>query len=92
MDFAPTTFTQGGVNKFIPVDEQRTGLDRAFNRGREGFYGWIGLGGSIFQWNPEHDIGFSFVSTSLHVLDLMNERGKACQAEVLRRVEQLKKG
>jgi len=37
MDFAPTTFTQGGVNKFISVDEQRTGLDRAFNRGREGF-------------------------------------------------------
>lgn len=89
MGFAPTNFTQGGVNRFIDKSEQRSGLDRAFNSGREGFYGWMGLGGSIFQWNPTHDIGFGFVPTSLHVLDLMNERGKEYQAEVLRCIEKL---
>ena len=33
----------------------------------------MGLGGSIFHWHPELDIGFSFVPTSLHVLDFLNE-------------------
>jgi hypothetical protein len=49
----------------------------------------MGLGGSLFQWHPEHDIGFAFVPTSLHMLDLLNERGKEYQAEVLRCVEAL---
>jgi CubicO group peptidase (beta-lactamase class C family) len=81
---APSTFTQGGVNQFLKVGPKSSGLERAFNDGREGFYGWMGLGGSIFQWHPENLIGFAFVPTSLHVIDLFNERGKAYQAEVLR--------
>ena len=44
----------------------------------------MGLGGSIFQWHPEDEIGFAFVPTSLHLFDGMNERGKVYQAEVLR--------
>lgn len=52
--------------------------------GREGFYGWMGLGVSVFQWHPELDIGFAFVPTSLHVLDFLNERGKRYQAEILK--------
>ena len=35
----------------------------------------------IFQWHPELEIGFAFVPTSLHILDLVNERGKVYQAE-----------
>jgi hypothetical protein len=65
---------------------------REFSIGREGFVGWMGLGGSIFQWHPEHQIGFAFVPTALHVLDILNERGKIYQAEVLRCVENLQKG
>jgi hypothetical protein len=45
--------------------------------------GWLGAGGSIFQWHPGHEIGFGFVPTSLHLLDIVNERGKVYQAEVL---------
>ena len=26
--------------------------------GRDGFYGWMGFGGSVFQWNPELKIGY----------------------------------
>lgn len=87
--FGMTRFTQGGVNEFIETNDQSSELDRAFNAGREGFFGWMGLGGSIFQWNPEKEIGFSFVPTSLHLLDVLNERGKVYQAEVLRCVDAL---
>lgn len=78
-----TRFTQGGVDTFTAPTPASTQAERDFNEGREGFYGWMGLGGSIFQWHPELDIGFAFVPTSLHVLDFLNERGKAYQAEVL---------
>ncbi len=78
-----TIFTQGGVALFSP-EAGAGGLNHAANKGRDGFYGWMGLGGSIFQWQPERQIGFAFVPTSLHFLDFFNERGKAYQAEVLR--------
>jgi CubicO group peptidase (beta-lactamase class C family) len=90
MAFAPTSFTQGGVNRFREVGAKAGALERAFNTGREGYYGWMGLGGSIFQWHPGHEIGFAFVPTALHVLDLLNERGKLYQAEVVRCVERLR--
>lgn len=82
-----TRFTQGGVNQFVQCTASSSALDRDFNQGREGFYGWMGLGGSIFQWQPQLDIGFGFVCTSLHVLDFFNERGKVYQAEVLSCIE-----
>jgi CubicO group peptidase (beta-lactamase class C family) len=82
--FLPCEFTQGGVNYYSPLNSESSKLEKAFNSGREGFYGWMGLGGSLFQWHPEHEIGFAFVPTSLHMLDLLNERGKEYQAEVLR--------
>jgi len=90
MGFSTTNFTQGGVNLFVETDPRQSDeLERAFNEGREGFYGWMGLGGSIFQWHPEYEIGFGFVPTSLHVVDIVNERGKVYQAEVVRCVESL---
>lgn len=84
-----TRFTQGGVDCFTPCTPQSSRAERDFNEGREGFYGWMGLGGSIFQWHPQHDIGFAFVPTSLHVMDFLNERGKRYQAEILRCAETL---
>lgn len=78
-----TRFTQGGVDSFTACTPASTRTERDFNEGREGFYGWMGLGGSIFQWHPRLDIGFAFVPTSLHVLDFFNERGKVYQAEIV---------
>ena len=89
MTFARTRFTQGGVNEFRETNARSSAMEVAFNFGREGFYGWMGLGGSIFQWHPGHEIGFGFVPTALHVLDILNERGKVYQAEVLRCVRTL---
>jgi CubicO group peptidase (beta-lactamase class C family) len=84
-----TRFTQGGVDCFTPCTPDSTQAERDFNEGREGFYGWMGFGGSIFQWHPGLDIGFAFVPTSLHALDMFNERGKRYQAEILRCVAQV---
>ncbi|MBT6247280.1 MAG: beta-lactamase family protein [Gammaproteobacteria bacterium] len=83
------TFTQGGVAHFSEPPQPSTRMERALNTGREGFYGWMGLGGSIFQWHPEYCIGFGYVPTSLNVLDLVNERGKTYQAEVLKCIDHL---
>jgi hypothetical protein len=79
-----TTITQGGLATFPGPSSTDTPLDIGLNRGREGFYGWMGLGGSIFQWHPEYRIGFGYAPTSLNVLDIVNERGKTYQAEVVR--------
>lgn len=89
MGFSTVTFTQGGIAEFTETSLTNTQLERAFNRGREGFYGWMGLGGSIFQWHPQHQIGFAYVPTSLNVLDIFNERGKMYQTEVLSCVAKL---
>lgn len=78
-----TTFTQGGVARFDSPVSGADVLERSLNRGREGFYGWMGLGGSIFQWHPASKVGFAFVPTSLHVIDFLNERGKRYQSEVM---------
>ena len=84
MGFAHTTFTQGGVAKFGGLPTPASRLDRGLHLGREGFYGWMGLGGSLFQWHPEKRIGFGYVPTSLNVLDLVNERGKVYQQAVVK--------
>lgn len=72
-------FTQGGVDFFQYSSACISSLDRHIVSGREGFYGWMGLGGSIFQWHPELKLGFAFVPTALHTLDPLNERGKLFQ-------------
>ena len=87
-----THFTQGGLNLFTMKGSKRNIRDRALNKGREGFYGWMGFGGSIFQWNPEESIGFAFVPTSMHMMDLYNVRGKVYQEEVLRCVRAIRNG
>lgn len=91
MGFVTTNFTQGGVALFTEPTQKSTKIDKGLNAGREGFYGWMGLGGSIFQWHPQYKIGFGYVPTSLNVLDLVNERGKAYQAAVLRCIETMNK-
>ena len=84
MGFVTPSFTQGGLAAFGQTSDRPSRADRGLNYGREGFYGWMGLGGSIFQWHPEKEIGFAYVPTSLNVLDFVNERGKSYQTEVLK--------
>ena len=72
-------FTIGGVNYFKNFDDANWIESEKFNKNREGFYGWFGLGGSIVQWHPELQIGFAFIPTFLNVPDLLNCRGAVLQ-------------
>jgi len=82
MGVLPTNFTQGGVNKF----EEEAGA------GRDGYYGWFGYGGSVFEWNPDLKIGFGYTVTLLHWQDpFTNNKGRLLQQEVAKCVKNLKK-
>lgn len=46
---------------------------------RKGYYGWYGAGGSVFQWNPENQIGFGYVPSDHIGMDVANFRGSTLQ-------------
>lgn len=81
-------FTQGGVCKFEeePVNNLKPEAEEV-TLGRDGFYGWMGFGGSVFQWNPELNIGFSYVPTLLNWVDLVNNKARLLQGEVIKCVK-----
>ena len=76
----PGNFTQGGVAKFEEPEKA----------GRDGFYGWFGYGGSIFQWHPEFKIGFGYTPTLMEWYSIDNGKGKRLQREVVRCIENMK--
>ena len=41
----------------------------------KGWYGFMGLGGSVFHWHPEHRISFVFLPTYLDWTDFAMKRG-----------------
>lgn len=65
-------FTQGGLAQF--EDDS--------SPGRGGYFGWMGFGGSVFQWHPELKIGFGYVPTLLTWIDLTNNKARWLQEEV----------
>jgi len=67
-------FTQGGVAQ----------LEEADGGGRDGYTGWMGLGGSVMQWHPRLKIGFAYVPTLLTWVDLNNNKARLLQEEVSR--------
>jgi CubicO group peptidase (beta-lactamase class C family) len=76
-------FTQGGLAAYDMEGVQASSLDASLSAGREGFYGWMGYGGSVFQWHPELRIGFAYVPTALNALDFFNQRAKWYQQAVV---------
>jgi len=61
-------FTQGGIQE---CEDDRTG-----------WYGWLGYGGSVFQWNPSLKIGFGYTCTLLYALSLSNQKALRMQMKV----------
>ncbi len=56
--------------------------------------GWGGWGGSVFQWHPELEMGYSYVPTLLHWFDLFNGKSVRLQkvaAECARKIQESKK-
>ena len=88
-----TFYTKGGANAYTHTDKFKADyasspyrvdqndltkkMDVQCNNKRDGWYGWMGFGGSIMQWHPELKIGFGYVPQDLFMLDHVNLRG-AC--------------
>ncbi len=78
------TFTKGGVNAFkCSLIPDPVFFDHLFYLQREGFYGWMGYGGSVFQWNPDLKISFAYVPTELKAIDFVNGGGAKLQKLVM---------
>lgn len=82
-----SNFTLGGVNHFTSVTKD--GILFKNNKYRDGFYGWHGIGGSVFQWHPELKIGFSYVPTFLAWEDFGTTKAAMLQKEVVDCVKKL---
>ena len=67
-----TPDAQGGVCQF----------EDDVSQGRGGFFGWMGFGGSVFQWHPELKIGFGYVPTLLTWIDLTNNKARQLQVRL----------
>jgi len=80
MSLEETYFTQGGVAEFRPYGGYSF---------RNGYYGWMGYGGSLFQWHPKLQIGFAYVPTLLEFHCMLNRKGGRLQEEVVRCAEKL---
>lgn len=52
---------------------------KSMNDHRAGWFGWFGLGGSIFMWHPEHKLSFSYVPHDMLFMDFSNKRGSLIQ-------------
>lgn len=87
-DFNPTNvFTNAGFCAFRETPR---------GQGRDGWTGWLGVGGSVLQWysndEEEYRIGFGFCGTGLHLiptneraLKLQNAVQTCCEAIIKRR-------
>lgn len=84
----PTRFSQGGINFYENPILVPEGVGMT---GRGGFVGWMGFGGSIFQWHPDQRVGFAYVPTMLDWTDLNNSKGLKLQRSVLECIKNIQK-
>lgn len=84
----PSSFTEGGVNVFedLTIFPEEWGF-----QGRQGFIGWMGFGGSVFQWHPGHKIGFGYSTTLVDVTDMNNNKGLKLQKCIVNCLSKLQK-
>ena len=84
----PTKFTQAGLNIFKDPEVKQENAELV---GRDGFVGWMGFGGSVFQWHPEMKISFAYVPTLLDWTDVVNGKALKLQRTVLQCVKRKKR-
>ena len=58
---------------------------------REGWYGKFGMGGTIFMWNPQYNIAFSYVAAEPIVMDIHSVKASYMQKAVVDAVIKLTK-
>ena len=62
-----------------------------FSEDVKGWYGFMGLGGSVFHWHPGHRISFVFLPTYLDWTDFSMARGVRLRDVVFECVLNMKK-
>ena len=67
-------------------------LDELANNKRDGWAGWAGMGGSVFQWHPELNIGFSYVPVEMLFVDAGNHKISTVQEILVDIVKKMKGG
>ena len=79
-----TCFTQGGVNQYYDIGNPHKNTEAKLMSGeRAGYYGWVGFGGSVMQWNPELNIGFGYIPSLLEWYEFNNHKGANLQQLVV---------
>ena len=69
------------------IHEEDSAEQREIKAMCEGFIGWFGMGGSVFQWNPELELSFAFTPNLLHWFDTQNIRSLRYLNEVVKCVK-----
>ena len=67
---------------FFGKHPQTAQLEHELHFHRKGYYGWVGAGGPVLQWNPELQIGFGYVPSDFIEMDFYNYRGSTIQGVV----------
>ena len=77
-----SSFTKGGLGKFgmnqfshVMSEKDNLKMTEQMYKGKDGWYGWFGFGGSLMQWHPELQIGFAYVPTDHICFDISNAKG-----------------
>lgn len=96
----PTNFTKGGMQLHVDLPNSNCPKNAYTHplmehagtmcmENRIGYYGWFGMGGSIFQTHPENNISFAYVPFDSFGMDMMNVRNSIIQKKVCEIVEKL---
>ena len=68
------------VSKILRFDGSSGNLEGIYvNILYDRYYGWIGYGGSVFQWHPKLNIGFAYTPTLLEFHCFKNKKGARLQ-------------
>ena len=90
-----TAFTRGGISAFgfdqiknvehnqFAIKNLTNSLENHMHGNRSGWYGWFGLGGSVFQWHPEKKVGFAYVPSDLFWTDFVDFKASKIQKQVI---------
>jgi len=79
-----------GKCAFRHHESDRAPLTKDIQGGREGYVGWAGGGGSIFQWFPQLGISLAYVPSRMAWYDAGNRKGADLQQAVADAVRKLK--
>ena len=71
------------------IYDEDSEMSKNSKRLRENFVGWQGLGGSVFQWHPEMEIGFGFTRNLMHWYDFQNLTAARLQKEVVKCIKDM---